>query len=450
MEYPAGYLSDDDDQFDGFMSDDSSDLDRVQEWNGEINNTEPTEEQKLISLYNYILLGNVLGATDLIDSGLSVNVELRDCWKPIVLAASVGNDCIVHELITRGANINDHRDNRTVLMAVCNCPETTSSFETCLGIVEELLLHGVDVNAITRKRETALMFAAGIGNVGVVRRLLTCCNIFAEDNRGWNALFWAVHGNKVDVTKILLNAGLDSQKQDVCGNTPLYYATMQENEEIIKMLSLPTEDTWNEVPKAAYNFESEFQDNCIRPQFLQDICTMLYGMKCGNLQKMFVSVDLLEFLSMNEEDLKNVGVQLPFQRNRILTGLNKFHKHLFKKKSIPIIPKNAVFSTIDISHSILTAVRQLTVMEASLKYILKSDCNFNMQEDESIHQNIETIKTKIAKLKSTVIILDNLAQQWDKRNKPVDLIRRKLSFPWFKVCVASSILVISSLFLIRR
>lgn len=77
----------------------------------------------------------------------------------------------------------------------------------------------------------------------------------------------------------------------------------------------------------------------------RDIYSLLYGMRCEHLAKLFhdTDVDLVTFLSLTDEKLKNIGVKLPFQRRRILSGLHTFHKHSFKIKSIPVVAKNEVY-----------------------------------------------------------------------------------------------------------
>ncbi|KAK5649330.1 hypothetical protein RI129_000359 [Pyrocoelia pectoralis] len=433
---------DDFDDFEDFLSDDSD---------VSINMNDPareppeiTHEQKLQNFFFYIIRGNLLGICELLDSGIEINSELQDRWKPIVLAASIGNQEVVHELIIRGANVNEHRDHTTVLMYVCNCLEKNSPFEKCYEIVLELLENGAEVNITNRRKETALMFASGIGNVKIVEKLLTCCNSSAEDQRGWNALFWAVDSNRVEIVKILLNAGLEYEKRDVCGNTPLSLAKIHEYIEIIDLLSNDTVDPLIVTLKNSYDLE-DFLEGSERPQFVPDIFTMLYGIRCENLQTLFSDTNLLSFLSSTDDSLLKLGVTMPYQRKRILMGLNKFHKHLFKKKSLPIVPRDALYTTIDFSHALLTAIRHLTVMEANLVYILQSKDNFR----NDVAESVIGIRKKFNMLKRAAKNLDTLTQQWDNNNKSVDLITRQR--PWLKWMKFTSftIILIGSVFLLK-
>lgn len=74
-------------------------------------------------------------------------------------------------------------------MAACNCPSSCSPPEKSLDVVKQLLENGADVNALTRRRMTALMYACSNGNLEVVKLLLPLSNKFAIDNQGWNVGF---------------------------------------------------------------------------------------------------------------------------------------------------------------------------------------------------------------------------------------------------------------------
>lgn len=71
-------------------------------------------------------------------------------------------------------------------MAACNCPNTCADPKESFEIAKYLVGNGANVNATTRKRINALMFAASSGNLEIVKFLLSLCNKFAVDNQGWN------------------------------------------------------------------------------------------------------------------------------------------------------------------------------------------------------------------------------------------------------------------------
>lgn len=76
-----------------------------------------------------------------------------------------------------------------------------------------------------------------------------------------------------------------------------------------------------------------------RPTFQEDIPLLLYGMQCDHLINFFHknNIDLCTFLYMNDEKLKELGINLSYQRNRILNGQYMFHMYKWKRSSIPTI-----------------------------------------------------------------------------------------------------------------
>ncbi|XP_018578461.1 ankyrin repeat, SAM and basic leucine zipper domain-containing protein 1-like, partial [Anoplophora glabripennis] len=148
-------------------------------------NCQEQKNQDLKLLFSALLSGNVQSVVEYIDSGLDVNVNVEDGWRPLLLAASLGNPDLIKELINKGANVNLDRDGCTALMMACNCPNTTSPFEKSLEVIKQLVENGANVKEINRKRMTALMFAANNGNLKAVQYLLPLSIKNAEDNQRW-------------------------------------------------------------------------------------------------------------------------------------------------------------------------------------------------------------------------------------------------------------------------
>lgn len=76
--------------------------------------------------------------------------------------------------------------------------------------------------------------------------------------------------------------------------------------------------------------------------FMQDVATMLYGMKNEKHLEKFINnqIDLYKFLTLTEDDLIKMGVKMPYERHRILSGLHRFHIHPYKTKALPIVGKS--------------------------------------------------------------------------------------------------------------
>lgn len=156
------------------------------------------------------------------------------------------------------------------------------------------------------------------------------------------------------MVKLLLEAGEDPDKRDIRYNTCLHYAIHKGYEEIIQLMS---KEDITDISHEMYDLKELYSDeryidinvnyrnSCysFRPQFLRDIYCLLYGMKCENLAKFFNRIALGDFLSLNNKLITELGITMPYERKKILQGLHKFHKHLFKQKSLPIVPKSALY-----------------------------------------------------------------------------------------------------------
>lgn len=112
----------------------------------------------------------------------------------LMLAALRGHGDVVDVLLDAGAEL-DH-DGWTPLMY--------AAFEGRLGILERLLAHGADVNAVAPNGSTALMFAARNGHLEVVRRLLdTDIDLDQQNDRGFTAETWAASNGNTTIAELI-------------------------------------------------------------------------------------------------------------------------------------------------------------------------------------------------------------------------------------------------------
>ncbi|GJQ72834.1 hypothetical protein Trydic_g1483 [Trypoxylus dichotomus] len=413
---PAGESSDED-EFPDYVSENSSKpilkhTPRIQ--------TEELENERIFQLF---LMGNLMEVTALLDRGFNVNKRLRDDWTPLLLAASVGASEITALLIEKGADVNMHRNYYTALMAAASCPKSTSAYENSLLIVRQLLKESVNVNGKTRKRETALMFAAMNGNCSIIRELLPYCDKFAEDNQGWTALFWAISGNSIDAVKLLLEEGLPCDKFDVRGNLPVHYAKENGYTEITAILPYLGEEENNCFIYNETSYQDFFDNGSTN--FLQDMATILYGMRNEKYIQQFLNneINLFQFLTLNEDDLKNIQVKMSYERYQIMNGLYKFHKHPFRTKALPIVGKNESYSTSNVANTILSACRQFIVMQASLRYIFRNiEDPIHLKE---FSKELKQIKESVDKTKLVIEKISEKAIEWDYDTAPADLITKE-------------------------
>ncbi|KAL3276688.1 hypothetical protein HHI36_012058 [Cryptolaemus montrouzieri] len=399
------------------------------------------KEQRIKEFYLNLMNGRVEQVLSELDNGLDVNQKLQNDWTPILVAASVANYNLVKELCKRGADVKSSRDGHTTLMLACNCPETTTPFEESCKVIELLLDMGVNPKIINRKRMTALMFAANNGNLEALELLFPVSDCKAEDNQNWNVLFWAVNSGKVKAVEYLVNKGVPFDKADVRGNTPLDLARENGFDEIIDLFSPEEDDEDFIIDNYKNDFESLFTDlkKGEKPQFFLDIYRMLNGVRCENLIRLFADreVNLLEFLSSTEDDLKKLGVQMPFQRKRLMAGIYRFHKNAFHPKSLPTIGKNELYSNMDAAAAILSSVKQMVTMEASLRYLMKNSSDLTLfSDDKEIRKAVFNIERQLKGLKVVVYKLNKKAIEWDTEIQSVNILTNKSGkrwFPWRKV-----------------
>ncbi|VDM37893.1 unnamed protein product [Toxocara canis] len=121
------------------------------------------------------------------------------------LACSAGYTDLAKQLVSlRGnANYTGGKNDCTPLMEACSA----GHFE----IVNYLLAHGADANALSATQNTALIYAAAAGHVDCVNALLDYnCNVDARNENGHCALMEAASSGYLDVVKALVGAGASS------------------------------------------------------------------------------------------------------------------------------------------------------------------------------------------------------------------------------------------------
>lgn len=118
-------------------------------------------------------------------------------------------------------------------------------------------------------------------------------------------------------------------------------------------------------------------------------------------------ISLMEFLTITDSRLKDIGVELPINRKKILLGLLKFHIHPWAPNSIHMVKMNTfqsyayniyfflvhsknnfiyLCSINDIFLMLTGHLKHLIVLDCSLTHISK--LQFNVQKNEKQLNNI--------------------------------------------------------------
>ncbi|CAG9862166.1 unnamed protein product [Phyllotreta striolata] len=447
MPYFGPDISDSEDDDDYFVYSDTPKVQHQQQ------TKELTPQEKLNQrknqLYYAICSGKVKEVKEHLTDDIPIDVDLQGNWTPLLLSASIGNPEITEELLNRGADPNSSKDGCTALMMAANCPKETSPYEHSLQVARYLVEHGAKVKTIDRKRITPLMFASNAGNLLLVKYLLPISDKQAQDNQKWTALFWAVSNNQVDVVEYLIEENLSCNTTDVRGNTPLDIAKTNGFKEIEELLSYDDIEEFYNVPEPCFDEVLDQTNNNGEPIFFQDICEMLCGMKSQQTIKLLKDSDicLKDFLSISDEELEELGIEMPYRRYRILAGLHKFHKRPFHPKSLHLVPLDEVYSNLDVSIQILSAIKQFIAMEASLKFMMKHcDMSDISKEDLSkMRSSIESVRNRIRSCKNIANGVKKRVKMWDKEIQPVDLITKKsirYKWPWRKLMFSITIISI--------
>jgi hypothetical protein len=119
-------------------------------------------------------------------------------------------------------------------------------------------------------------------------------------------------------------------------------------------------------------------------------------------------ISLEEFLTISDEKLKEIGIEMPFERNLIKLGIFNFHKAKWTNSSL-YIPKNFMdeeLSALDLVMICANVLRQLVVMKSHLRYIKelsiqqrsKGVCKpYTLKFLKEFQSTVETLKKKIRK-----------------------------------------------------
>jgi uncharacterized protein len=187
----------------------------------------------------------------LLQAGAHPNLALLLGETPLMIASRSGNADVVTQLIDKGANVNARgpRGQTALMWAVA---------EQHPAVVQVLLSRGADIRIrsdelgqvmavpphgkpeynrmIPFGGETALMFAARVGDVASARLLLAAgANVNDADAWGVSAMVLAAHSGFTEMVEFLLDKGADADATGP-GFTALHEAIMRRDEKMVTAL----------------------------------------------------------------------------------------------------------------------------------------------------------------------------------------------------------------------
>ncbi|XP_033210848.1 ankyrin repeat, SAM and basic leucine zipper domain-containing protein 1-like [Belonocnema kinseyi] len=433
--------------------------------NGQINFDEPPENQESErrNLEFRVLDACMKGSKDVIDeylaSGHNVNEFLHTGWTLLLYAASAAQVHIIKYLLELGADPNLHRDGFTPLMALCNCPRGTS--ENCLQSLHLLLEAKANVNATSKRRETALMYASKMRDPEFVLELVkNLRTVNMPDSEGQTALFYAVKANRFEVVEILLAANADILVKDRFSTTPYDIAKTKGFDKITALLDTEGNEEgsisdslqfleWRDMFPALAKKDDE--------NLNFDIATILYGMGMDRYKDLFRGMDLKTFLKLTEKQLEELGMDMSVHRKRFIEDLHKLHTKKWDLRSLGAIKKALPFTVYDGVVSLGNAAKQMSIVGSSFRFIKDTLMrghkeNLELSPDEKIEYTYELQKTQdsLVKLKKELCLVQKLAEKIDKETEistPATYIPKKKSYNW---TIALSVTVMAGMFLSKN
>ena len=129
------------------------------------------------------------------------------------------------------------------------------------GALKNIILSGaVNIDQLCSNGASALHEAAYDGKVDCVIALLQCgADVNNEDGEGWTPLHAAVCGQSIQCAELLVRRGANVKAKTDDGLSPLAIATQQKDTEMIKLLTLVSNQPHKvDKPKRSYKQAKEF------------------------------------------------------------------------------------------------------------------------------------------------------------------------------------------------
>ena len=226
-------------------------------------------------LWTASLNGSAAMIRRLLDAGANPDAALLSGETPVMVAARSGSPASVEQLLAKGAHVNAHatRGQTALMWAVA---------QKHADVVKVLLAHGADVHArsdgwsevmavpphghleynraIPHGRDTALMFAARVGDVASATLLVAAgADVNDADAWGVSATAMAAHAGYGELVGFLLDHGADANAS-AAGFAALHAAILRRDDRMVSALLAHGADanaplrTWTPTRRSSHDF----------------------------------------------------------------------------------------------------------------------------------------------------------------------------------------------------
>ncbi len=190
-----------------------------------------------------LMLASTHGAKEVVrhllkSHNIAINAQNSKGWTALMCAAKAGHEEIVHQLLEKGADMNAvSKDGWTALAVALQ--------ENHKGVVNEMFrTRPESINTLSRNKRThAFLLACKQGYADIVQRFLCIpdINVNDQDREGCTALIYAVAGSDSDSCKeivrlLLAIPNINVNVENGRGETALVIAAAYKKIEIVRML----------------------------------------------------------------------------------------------------------------------------------------------------------------------------------------------------------------------
>jgi ankyrin repeat protein len=196
----------------------------------------PVEQSSYTGLFAAAVRGDAAAITALVAGGERVDARDGHGRTPLHVAAHAGHHEVMRALVAAGADPNALENDRYDVVTIAAVANDLRTLEIALGL-------GASARNVTSRYDgTALIAAAHLGHVAVVRALIRAgAPLDHVNNLGWTALIESIvlgdgGARHTETLRALVEAGADVNLADRGGQTPLALARARGHQTMVVLL----------------------------------------------------------------------------------------------------------------------------------------------------------------------------------------------------------------------